>query len=478
MELPPKKKQRQSTAPSPPIFIPDELVTEILSFLSVKTIAQFRCVNKSWKTLISDQNFTKMHLKKSSQNPHFILSIPGYPIYSVISLPVLRLLEDPFLTVVEGYTYHHLNIEICVVGSCNGLVCLLCGSVVRKRVKYWFRIWNPATKTISGKLGFFRNDSRLLGAFKFNFGFDYVTGTYKVVSFRVERDELKMNGVLWRYQVRIFNLGDNCWRNIQDFPLVPLSWNDGALLSGTVNWLALREDFVSIRVGGKLKIPISHVDQFVIVSLDLSTETYKEILLPSSGFDEVPCVEPSLRILMDCLCFSHDVKGTEFVIWQMKEFGVQESWSQLFRIEYFNLRMRNIPNYNELDFVGLMECDTPLLPMCVSKNGDTLILTKVADGRVIMYDRRDKGVEITTRVPKQICLFSAIDYVESLVSTPWKSEDIEAEAEAGEQEEEDEEEEGWYLSSSEDEDQLSDIDLEVDEWDDILSEDEDELSDI
>ncbi|MCI14592.1 hypothetical protein A2U01_0035724, partial [Trifolium medium] len=43
------------------------------------------------------------------------------------------------------------------------------------------------------------------------------------------------------------------------------------------------------------------------------------------------------------------------------------------------------------------------------------------------------------------------------------SEDIEAEA--GEEEEEDEEEEeGWYLSSSEDEDQLSDSDLGVDEW--------------
>ncbi|GAU22821.1 hypothetical protein TSUD_142620 [Trifolium subterraneum] len=420
-----------------------------------------------------------MHLKKSSQNPHFILSIPVFPVYGVISLPVLHLLENLALTVVEGYTYHNLNMEICVIGSCNGLVCLLCGSVVRKRRKYWFRIWNPATKTMSGKLRFFYDDSPVLGMFKFNFGFDYLTGTYKVVSFHVERDVEKKNGDLWRYEVRIFNLVDNCWRDIQNFPLVPLSWNDGVLLSGNVNWLALREDFVSIRVGGTLKIPISHVDRFVIVSLDLSTETYKEFLLPS-GFDEVPRVEPSLRILMDCLCFSHDFKGTELIIWQMKEIGVQESWSQLFRIEYVNLQMHNIPNYNELYFVGLMECDTPLLPMYVSKNGDTLILTKVADGRVIIYDRRDKSAEITIRVPKTICLFSAIDYVESLVSTPWKSEDIEAEAEADADagEEEEEEDEEWYLSSSEDEDQLSDIDLEVDEWDDILSEDEDELSDI
>ncbi|CAJ2670625.1 unnamed protein product [Trifolium pratense] len=28
--------------------------------------------------------------------------------------------------------------------------------------------------------------------------------------------------------------------------------------------------------------------------------------------------------MMDSLCFSHDFKGTQFVIWQMKEFGVQD----------------------------------------------------------------------------------------------------------------------------------------------------------
>ncbi|MCI43797.1 F-box protein, partial [Trifolium medium] len=111
------------------------------------------------------------------------------------------------------------------------------------------------------------------------------------------------------------------WRYIQSFPSVPLIWNDGVHLSGTVNWLAISGDFVSMSVQeGAHEAHIPHVEQFVIVSVGLSTEAYTQLLL-LPGFDAVPCVEPSLRVLMDCL-----------VIWQMKEFGVQESWTQLFRI--------------------------------------------------------------------------------------------------------------------------------------------------
>jgi hypothetical protein len=71
-------------------------------------------------------------------------------------------------------------------------------------------------------------------------------------------------------------------------------------------------------------------------SLYLSTESYKQFLLPP-GFVEVPFSLPVLRVLMDCLCFSY-----EFVLWQMKKFGIHESWTQLFKINYQNLQMHNI----------------------------------------------------------------------------------------------------------------------------------------
>jgi len=180
------------------------------------------------------------------------------------------------------------------------------------------------------------------------------------------------------------------------FLLAPLRWNHDVHLCGTVNWISIRGDN-NISGGEIPKVYIPHVEQFVIVSLDLSTETYTQILLPK-GFNEIPYVEPSIRVLRDCLCFSYDFKGTEIVLWEMKEFGVQESWTQLFRIEYNNLQLHK-PDLKDC-VVGLMERTTTLLPRYLSMNGDTFVLT----------------------TSDNVSMFSVIDYgyAESLVSTTWK----------------------------------------------------------
>ncbi|MCI34852.1 F-box/kelch-repeat protein, partial [Trifolium medium] len=55
--------------PSPPLpTLPFELIVEILSKLPVKSLMQFQCVCKSWKSLISDPNFAKKHLRMSTKH--------------------------------------------------------------------------------------------------------------------------------------------------------------------------------------------------------------------------------------------------------------------------------------------------------------------------------------------------------------------------------------------------------------------------
>ncbi|RHN39886.1 hypothetical protein MtrunA17_Chr8g0348801 [Medicago truncatula] len=120
-----------------------------------------------------------------------------------------------------------------------------------------------------------------------------------------------------------------------------------------------------------------------MVSLDLSIETYMQFCLPS-GFDEVPYFQPTLQVLLDRLCFSHDFKETQFVIWQMSEFGFQESWTQLFRIDYFNLEMHKLP----------IKWGIPLLlPLYLSGNGDTLILAYRGDDQAVIYNQRENRVK-------------------------------------------------------------------------------------
>ncbi|KAI5442004.1 hypothetical protein KIW84_011172 [Lathyrus oleraceus] len=395
---------------------------EIISLLDVKTIQRFRCVRKSWNLFISDQTFIQMHLKKSSRNPHFVLPIPDFPLSSTIFLPVQRLLENHSITVAGDSCL--INPILCdVVGSCNGLLCVVCYSatngVLNLLSTFEFFLWNPATRTMSENLGFFGDYEPVFGPFKFSFGCDCFTGTYKVVLLHTERNEdRKSDDDMWISKVRVFSLGDNCWRFIQGFPLAPLIWSYGVHLSGTVNWLAIRGAFMSMYDGEIFRASVP-VKQLEIVSLDLSTETNTQFLLPE-GFVELPCVEPYLCVIMDCLCFSHDFNKTEFVIWQMKEFGVQESWTQLFRIEYFNLQMNNPPMEDDFVYLEYMKCDVPLLPLYVSKDGDTLILAHDEIDNAVIYNQRDKRVQRSIN-SNEICWLSAIDYVESLVSTHWKS---------------------------------------------------------
>ncbi|KAI5440947.1 hypothetical protein KIW84_010424, partial [Lathyrus oleraceus] len=60
-------------SPSPITAVPDELIAEVLSLLTVKSLLRLKCVSKSWNSLISDPFFVKIHSHKSSQNTNLTL---------------------------------------------------------------------------------------------------------------------------------------------------------------------------------------------------------------------------------------------------------------------------------------------------------------------------------------------------------------------------------------------------------------------
>jgi F-box interacting protein len=363
------------------VFLPEELLAEILLFFNVKTIMQLKCLSKSWLAFISDSNFVEKHLKKSSQNPHLTL-LWGYSDFNVVPYPVYRILKKPSINLCDSPEIPSIN-HRKFVGSCNGLLCL---SYLDE-----FCLWNPATRKISTKLGLLPNyiyNYPDLGYFNFTFGYDASTRVYKVIAFRANEIEGSLKS-----EVKVFSVGDNSWRNIESFPVVPFNWldhiyhrlrlTDGVHFNGTVNWLA---------------------EDMSIISLYLSTETYKQFLLPP-GFDTVPFSQPVLRVLMDCLCFSYDSMKTEFVLWQMKQYGVHESWTQLFKISYQNLQMHNIDGSFQL--------------ACLYVNGDMVIFankSKKHRNQAFIYNLKDKTAERIKCENKIRWFNDAKDYVESLVS--------------------------------------------------------------
>jgi len=127
---------------APPLpTLPFELVVDILTRLPVKFLMQLRSVCKSWKSLISDPDFAKKHLRVSNTrhrvllmfselSPEFI--IMTYPLYSV-STEV-----TPTATQLE-YPPGNRNRFECIVGSCHGIICI-------KLYCNFFVLWNPSIR--------------------------------------------------------------------------------------------------------------------------------------------------------------------------------------------------------------------------------------------------------------------------------------------------------------------------------------------
>ncbi|KAK7293164.1 hypothetical protein RJT34_16025 [Clitoria ternatea] len=114
--------------PRNPPTLPQQLIIEILSWVPVKDLMRFRCVSKSWKSLIFDPTLVKLHLERSSKNTHIILTLEDVSYrfedyedlnHCAIPYSVNHLFEKPTSTIDEDGVYRLKSKN--VVESCNGL---------------------------------------------------------------------------------------------------------------------------------------------------------------------------------------------------------------------------------------------------------------------------------------------------------------------------------------------------------------------
>lgn len=352
-------------------ILPDELIPEVLSFLDVKSLMKLKCVCKSWNSLISSNPiFIEMHLHKSSRNPHITL-FSSEPAQLCNPNPLLR----------QTVPHPDCQLQDCwlVIGECNGLISLLSPHHDNPCPGFYLHFWNPATHSLSPKLGFFPNkyyqrdvydprDFDFYSEISFGFGYHNLTNQYKVVAISPPN------------QVSVFTLGHNVWKtNIQNFPTTAPPRSYGVYFNDTLNWFA--------------DLP------FVIISLHLETQTYTHFQFPLD-FGVPPRGAPTLCVLMECLCFSHYSNESSFVVWQMREFGVEDSWTKFFQFDHQSLG-RHI---------------SELVPLHIFEDDHTIILANQT-GLLIQYDARDNKLIRKTRITNGIKWFFFNHHVESLVST-------------------------------------------------------------
>ncbi|KAH6791927.1 hypothetical protein C2S52_002404 [Perilla frutescens var. hirtella] len=361
--------------------LPQEMIEEILSRLPVKSLWRFRCVSKSWRSLIGSKDFVKKHLHYSTRNAnlarHRVLLASRHANLSQCSL--LSLFNKPDARALEFNFPTNVRLDsLSLVGCYNGLVCVLLNG------KH-FILWNPSTR-ISKKLPPTPtyDTMRLRGRSTtcYGFGYDESSGDYKVfwsVSFNNES------------VCKLYSLKSGSWKRTNVWDNISLRCcGQGKLASGRLHWQGTytQPDHYRSSDGN---------EKWEIVALDMNREVY--------GTVEQPCYSegrfrPFLGKLGECLsvlCYYR----TCIHVWVMKEYGVKESWEKV--IDVF------IHPWNSLS----------LIPFCIGPEGEILLRQ---EGTFLIYYKDNWFRRVG--VGKLNSTYEAVIYVESLVSPSLDDESV------------------------------------------------------
>ncbi|XP_062152249.1 F-box/kelch-repeat protein At3g06240-like [Alnus glutinosa] len=337
-------------------YLPNEVIIEILSRLPVKSLIRFRCVCKTWCSLIASPHFIATHLnralsKSNAQHPPYLLfhyfdsdfqtqcftlhySDDPFPanhsdkhlaFYSSPGIRTRELSLDQEIEEIEekrGY----LNDFLHVVGSSNGVVCLA-DYVFRKNSGSLCVLWNPSIQkvillpdpNIGANFGGFTSNGPVIRSL--GFGYDPKTDDYKLVKAVYLEDPTHILHPL----VEIYSLRMGAWRSVTTPPppyVIELCYVS-VFLNGAVHW--------------RVHTPSGQGDfRNVIVSLDMEDEAFGELAMPKS-LEGVKFLDVNLAVIDGLLalvpCNEWGIAVTEpHSVWVMKEYGVAESWTKVFDI--------------------------------------------------------------------------------------------------------------------------------------------------
>ncbi|KAI9107198.1 hypothetical protein K1719_021807 [Acacia pycnantha] len=104
-------------------FLPDEIITNILKRLQVKTLIRFHCVSKLWKNLVRSPYFIADHVlhHTSNQCPRFLFNWGGY---DPLNLFVVDYAATNKLVYLWKPSFMSKLSRTRFINSCNGLFCV------------------------------------------------------------------------------------------------------------------------------------------------------------------------------------------------------------------------------------------------------------------------------------------------------------------------------------------------------------------
>uniref|UniRef100_A0A5B7AXY7 F-box domain-containing protein n=1 Tax=Davidia involucrata TaxID=16924 RepID=A0A5B7AXY7_DAVIN len=351
--------------------IPDDMISDILSRLPLKSIFSCRCVCKTWCSLLLDPNFAALHYARAPQGVilHFVIQRDLYLEVessgsrnssrgSTSNAVVTKLntkLEFP------ERMPHRLN-------SCNGLFLF---------IKFGFPITCSIYNPITGEYMILPQDKNdAFSQIGFGLGFSQKTNQFKVlrISFYTK--------ILMQLKAEIHTVGTNSWRSIGGdvLPKLCCPSPQSIFLNGALHWMP--ETLLSSNL----------ID---INSFDFENEEFQSIPLPAQFGVERITRTARLGLLGGCLCIYDTSFSPQLDIWMMKDYGVKESWTKQYVIE--------TPEFSR-----------SFHPVRILDNGEILFVKCVIG--ILAYNPREKKFRDVgvSWLPKEN--FLPIDFTSSFVS--------------------------------------------------------------
>ncbi|KAL6137094.1 hypothetical protein ACLB2K_062389 [Fragaria x ananassa] len=354
---------------------------DFLSWLPAKSLLRFRCICKTWQAMISEPYFIRQHLSRidTKSNSSYSLLVKEISICRSIGCGEIFKCSTPsteldFPLLDPLYEFYFIDI----IGSCNGLVCLLLDFITTT-----IMLWNPCTR-----------ESKVLPQPPienlpkfFGFGYDSTTDDYKVIvgSFPPTSG--------YEYVVAAFTLKSDSWRKLQSLNQNVRVVGHGCFVNEALHWILTSE-----------RDEDGRVTAYKLVSFNLAEEKFHEIASPYSpnsidarNLTRVGNFRNSLALY--CQPFSF-IGSVCFRMWVLKEYGVEKSWTEVMKIP-----SEILPRH----------CCHCLKPLCISEDGVLLIevFSDLDDsGFLMLYNPKEKTFKDVTKN----CVSKTITYVETLVS--------------------------------------------------------------
>nr|WRK57764.1 SLF8a protein [Citrus maxima] len=280
--------------------LPEDIMIEILSRLSVKSLLRFKCVCRDWCALFENPSFISKHLRNDDYDRLFVSYMVtnetddySYPTDSLRLFPDetltdISLIDIDFQQPMREFLGGPFDGIFCIHGPIDDRLILCNLATKESRTLPKRRVVFPRFCSIS---------CTIVG-----FGLDIISNDYKLVMIHTLWNEKRQD--LYEFShVTMYNLRTNCWRDFQSFKsdhYATRVWSGSFYLDGICYWLSR----------------FRNSDHPVILSFHLGNDVFEEIeepCIPESGTRILGIYNHSLSLLL-----SHNIENY-YDIWVMKD---------------------------------------------------------------------------------------------------------------------------------------------------------------